>query len=78
MKELIWLGQEISKSVFVDLLGEIWDKCLWSSNSILGFRAAYIYPEKSTCKINSMKGKWNIKKGIMEELSTGMHTPQTW
>ena len=33
-----------SKSVFVDLLSEIWHTCLSSSNIISGFRATGIYP----------------------------------
>ena len=42
-ENLLGPRETISKSVFVDLLSEIWHKCL-SSNIISGFRASGIYP----------------------------------
>ena len=79
--------ETISKSVFVDLLSEIWHNCLSSSNIISGFRATGIYPinrekypqDRFDQRLLTRYKNW-IDLGrpevIKEELSTAMNAPQ--
>ena len=80
--------ETISKSVFVDLLSEIWHKCLSSTiNIISGFRATGIYPinrekypqDRFDQRLLKRYKNWvdlGRPEDIKEELSTAMNTPQ--
>ena len=79
--------ETVSRSVFVDLLSEIWHNCLSSSNIISGFRATGTYPiNKEKYRQNRFdqrllkQYKNRIDLGrpgdIKEEFSTGMNMPQ--
>ena len=79
--------ETISKSVFVDLLSEIWHKCFSSINIISGFRATGIYPinrekypqDRFDQRLLKRYKNWvdlGRPEDIKEELSTAMNTPQ--
>ena len=79
--------ETISKSVLVDLLSEIWHKCLSSSNIISGFRATGIYPinrekypqDRFDQRLLKRYKNWvdlGRPEDIKEELSTAMNMPQ--
>ena len=79
--------EKIPKSVFVDLLSEIWHKCLSSSNIKSGFRATGIYPinrekypqDRFDQRLLKRYKNWvdlGRPEDIKEELSTAMNMPQ--